>query len=351
MKDRITSAVETLSSTEYRAKYDASAKRLFTERLFLAVILKHCIVEYKDCSLNEITDCIEGIPYNDEPLPVDRDMPRIKGSDTVDKTQDEGIRYFDIKFDSALPESEIKKIDKTNKQEGQSLTLIINLEPHGRYAPGYPILRRSGFYCARMVSDQQGKYFKGMDFGNIRKVYSIWLCTDAPQYCANTVSVYEITEKHLSGIGENEKIKDFHEPRSAYDIMTSVIVRIGDPNETNNLFVRFVGTLLSNKASVEEKIKIIAEIGIPINKRTERTVKEMSSLGAAIEIKAREEGIIQGRKQGRKEGRKEGQHSTAELMNFLWSHGRGEDAIRAGNDEDYLDQLLKDYAGGTLTAG
>ena len=62
----------------------------------------------------------------------------------------------------------------------------------------------------------------------------------------------------------------------------------------------------------------------------------MSSLGAAIEIKAREE------------GREEGQRSTAGLMNFLWSHGRSDDAIRAGNDKDYLDQLLKDYAGGTL---
>ena len=62
----------------------------------------------------------------------------------------------------------------------------------------------------------------------------------------------------------------------------------------------------------------------------------------------KEEGRLEGREEGRLEGRKEGQRSAAGLMNFLWSHGRGDDAIRAGNDEDYLDQLLKDYTGGTL---
>ena len=75
-------------------------------------------------------------------------------------------------------------------------------------------------------------------------------------------------------------------------------------------------------------------------------VEEMSSLGAAIEMKAREEGIEQGIVQGEKKG----QRSTAGLMNFLWSNGRSDDAIRAGKDEDYLDQLLKDYASGVLTA-
>ena len=83
MNSKVSSVLETLSSTEYRTKYDASAKKLFTEKLFLAAILKYCVEEYKDCSLNEITGYIEGDPYTDVLFPVNRDMPRIKGSDTV----------------------------------------------------------------------------------------------------------------------------------------------------------------------------------------------------------------------------------------------------------------------------
>ena len=54
------------------------------------------------------------------------------------------------------------------------------------------------------------------------------------------------------------------------------------------------------------------------------------------------------KEEGRAEGRAEGQRSTAGLINFLLTHGRNDDAIRATSDENYLNQLLKDYAGGTL---
>ena len=52
------------------------------------------------------------------------------------------------------------------------------------------------------------------------------------------------------------------------------------------------------------------------------------------------------------EGRKkEGLKAASDLMNFLWSNGRGEDAIRASNDENYLDQLLAEFQSGKLTMG
>ena len=54
---------------------------------------------------------------------------------------------------------------------------------------------------------------------------------------------------------------------------------------------------------------------------------------------------------GEKEGRKEGRKEAGELLNFLWSNGRGEDAIRASNDENYLDQLLEEFQSGKLTIG
>ena len=49
-------------------------------------------------------------------------------------------------------------------------------------------------------------------------------------------------------------------------------------------------------------------------------------------------------------GEKKGLKNAAALMNFLWSNGRSDDAIKAGNDEDYLNQLLNDFNSGVLTA-
>ena len=63
-----------------------------------------------------------------------------------------------------------------------------------------------------------------------------------------------------------------------------------------------------------------------------------------------ERGIKQGIERGIERGEKEGKRNTAGLLNFLLTHGRNDDAIRATSDENYLNQLLKDYANGVLTA-
>ncbi len=52
----------------------------------------------------------------------------------------------------------------------------------------------------------------------------------------------------------------------------------------------------------------------------------------------------------RKAGIEIGVNDTAGLLNFLWSHGRGDDAMRAGSDKEYMNQLLNDYRSGALVA-
>ena len=45
----------------------------------------------------------------------------------------------------------------------------------------------------------------------------------------------------------------------------------------------------------------------------------------------------------RQEGRQEGRQETSELMNYLWSHGRGEDALKASKDQSLLEKLLAEF--------
>ena len=49
-------------------------------------------------------------------------------------------------------------------------------------------------------------------------------------------------------------------------------------------------------------------------------------------------------------GRKAGQMEIAKLMNFLLTNGRSEDAIRATNDESFLNKLLSDFNSGLMAA-
>ena len=56
------------------------------------------------------------------------------------------------------------------------------------------------------------------------------------------------------------------------------------------------------------------------------------------------------KEEGRIEGRKEAQKGIIDLMNFLLSNGRNEDAIKATRDEAFLEKLLSDFSSGLLAA-
>lgn len=43
------------------SKEDASAKKIFSYRIILGVLLKLCVNEYQHCSLNEIVSYIESV--------------------------------------------------------------------------------------------------------------------------------------------------------------------------------------------------------------------------------------------------------------------------------------------------
>ncbi len=47
-------------------------------------------------------------------------------------------------------------------------------------------------------------------------------------------------------------------------------------------------------------------------------------------------------------GEERGQKESADLINYLWSNGRGEEAKRAANDEELLHKLLVEYRSGMM---
>ena len=95
---------------------------------------------------------------------------RIAGESESDSVPGEGELYYDIRFSVYYAHRK------------QRIKLIINVEAQKEFYPGYSIITRGIFYGARMLSAQKGVEFTGKDYDNIRKVYSIWLCMNAPDY-------------------------------------------------------------------------------------------------------------------------------------------------------------------------
>ena len=103
------------------------------------------------------------------------------------------------------------------------------------------------------------------------------------------MSVYDKTEKHIIGVGEDEAIKEFHSDPSTYQLMTGVVIRLGDVDKTENELLKVLGTILSNKKSVSDKIRVLKEYDIPMTQEVERKVEDMRGLADVIAEEAAEE--------------------------------------------------------------
>ena len=184
-----TTIAQGIHTTNDSAGYDEACKRILSEKSILARIMKACLVEYKDCDVNEIAEkYIEGTPQVAAvPVLPDGGGTIINGMATEDKSKREGTITYDIRFRAIVPGS------------GERISLIINVEAQNDFYPGYPIITRGVYYCSRSISSQYGREFTGSNYDKIKKVYSIWICMNPPKKRENTITRYRLVEEHLVG--------------------------------------------------------------------------------------------------------------------------------------------------------
>ena len=190
-----------------KAEYDGSIKNILSDKSILAWITSRAVKELRGYPIDVIKECIEGEPEISKiPVAPGRTNEAITGDNTEDKVAYEGTIYFDIRFTIITPGEE-------------RIKLIINIEAQKNFYPGYDLVTRGIYYGARMISSQKGREFIGRDYDNIKKVYSIWVCMDAPEYAQNTITEYSIQPTNLYGEYRGD---------ARYDLMSVVIICLGD---------------------------------------------------------------------------------------------------------------------------
>ena len=142
-----------------------------------------------------------------------------------------------------------------------------------------------------MIFSQRGKEFTGNNYNDIKKVYSIWICANSPNYAKNTVTGYKLMQEKIFG--------DFQaSPR--YDILDVIFVCLGDPNdkEIPDFLSMLSSTLNDHIPSIQKKKILQDNFGIPMTRELEKEVDEMCTLADAIEERGIEKGIEKGIEQG-----------------------------------------------------
>lgn len=265
-----TTLSKSIRTTGQNADYDAACKRLLSEKIVLAWIMKNCLEEYRYCSINEIMDkYIEGEPQIAEvPVAPDetnfREASMIKGTQDEDKSMTEGTITYDIRFFATAPKS------------GELIRLIINVEAQNDFYPGYPLIKRGIYYCSRMISAQYGTEFSASNYGAIKKVYSIWICMNPPKYKENTITEYSVTEKYLVGHAE-ENIEN-------YDLLSAIMICLGGPEGKNYTgILKLLDVLLSSNKTPDEKKEILHnDFDIEMTANLEREVSLMCNLSQGV---------------------------------------------------------------------
>ena len=265
-----------------RANYDAACKRLLANKIILAWIMKGCLEEFQDFTVDEIAEkYIEGSPQiakiavnPDEE--TDSKGEQIEGSKTEDSTMKEGTVTYDIRFYALVPQSK------------ETIKLILNVEAQNNFYPGYPIIKRGLYYCSRMISSQYGVEFTDGHYEKIRKTISIWICADPPRYRENTITRYAVQEENLVG--------NTTEKRENYDLITAVIVCLGNAGDDKYTgILKLLDVLLSSERKPDEKKRILQDdFNIKMTRELESEVLLMCNLSKGIEEKGIKEGIKEG---------------------------------------------------------
>ena len=283
----------TITQTEFDSDYDKTAKKLLANKQILAQIMKGCVDEYSECSVDEIAEkYIEGTPevgtvgvHVDDTNRPPKAPEIITGSNNEDSTLTEGTVRYDVRFDAIAPAT------ANDAAQQDVIRLIINVEAQTAFNPGYPLTKRAIYYCSRMISAQHGPIFKKSEYGKIRKVYSIWVCTKPSDEFQNTLTRYSIRPEQLIG-NATEKSEN-------YDLMSVVTICLGKPDAENYTgILKFLDVLLSSSRAATEKKILEEEFGVAMSEELEREVLIMCNLSQGVKAEGREEGIGIGREEG-----------------------------------------------------
>ncbi len=258
------------------AQYDDCAKRLFRDKGPGAWVLKGTTDEFRDVPLDVIQECIEGpVEVSRIPIHPGNQPESIIGIPTETKFQYGDEVDFDVRFFVVTPDEKHEKI-------------FIDLELQNGFNPGYDLTERGVFYLGQMLSEQENSEFSGSDYGQLKKVYSIWICLNCPPDAENTIVKFALAKEDLYGHFSHDM---------CYDLCTVVLVCLGagEDNCSGSQLHQLLGTIFSRTLNGIEKVDILEEkFGIRKTKSRKEMFDNMCNLSAGIREEGRKEGRIEG---------------------------------------------------------
>jgi len=240
---------------------DADFKIAVHNADILSHIIKGFVKELKDEDIEFIKKCVSP-----------EDMSRIEGLNTQLINDGRDYVVLDNLFRVDIPGE-------------SSLGLILNIETQGDPTPGYPLFNRALFYSSGVIFNQKGTVFKGSDYGDMMKTYSIWFVLNSERSLANCVFDYTL-------VGER-RIPSDGPGTPQHDMLEIIIVYLGGPeSRTSDRAVEMMNDILLSKLGRKNRSEMIsAKYNITLDDNTLGSLERIGmSLGEEIRTFQRREG-------------------------------------------------------------
>ena len=303
MRQEQTSIANDIDSVRESIALDRQIKVVLSNKVILSRILARTMQEFKDMDYRQVASCIEGEPEIGKIAvePGRTNMEKVSGSATESSIPNEGTIYFDIRLYVKIPNG-----------LHEPVKILLNLEAQKNFYPGYDIVTRAIFYCARMLSAELNTEFSvastdKLKYNNIKKVVSIWICLDASKGAENSITRYYIDHENLVGKGI----------RARYDLMSVVIICLSKDKsaKSDDMLLSMLSILLDeNLEAVEKKSILEREYGIPMTVQLEKEVRSMGNIGEYYIENAIKRGLEKGMQEGLEKGLEKERRSSIERM-------------------------------------
>ena len=203
--------------------YGAEVKAFLANKEILAHIMKGCVEEYADCSIDDIVHkYIEGVPQINAAVSV------------TDAPASEGTALCDIRFFAPAP-----------GEDGALIKLIISVDASHKDDPADSLTQRSIQYCCQMLSEEENVEFDRLDGVRLKKVCSISICLSSTNV-PNSIVRFRMDKEDMIGHTDID--------RREYDMMQVIMLRLGQPDQTQlGTILHILDVVFSNQLELTDK--------------------------------------------------------------------------------------------------
>ncbi len=281
-----------MTEDQTQLKLDLIIKKILAYRPVFVRILKGTMSEFKDMSLEEVDSCIKG-DIQVAQMPVEPGLGNtVPQGPQEDYVSGEGVVKYDIRSYVLLPGEDHKT----------EIKIFVNVEAQKNDTPGYAIPERGLFYACRMISAQLGTEFTNAQsdpkkYSNIKKVYSIWICTNTADKRSDSIDRYHIQKEIVHGVNSDN-------PR--YDLLEVIVVNVGSKGictNSENEMISMLSDLLDDRIDKLQKMRVLdKKHHIPLDQEFKEEVTDMLAYTSAIVNEAEAKGTKRGFERGLEQG-------------------------------------------------